>query len=65
MREPANTTADMPKAQLRDGLVTWATADAPWLQPVDEHRWREAHDAPAFPGPGRAALERMVAAGAP
>ncbi len=39
MNEPAATAADIPSAQLRDGLVTWATADAPWLQIVDEERF--------------------------
>ena len=39
MSEPAATAADIPEAQLRDGLVTWATVDAPWLQMVDEERF--------------------------
>lgn len=32
MNNPARSAADIAPPQLRDGLVTWATIDAPWLQ---------------------------------
>ena len=36
MKEPAGSASDISPAALKDGLVTWATADAPWLQALDE-----------------------------
>lgn len=43
--EPALTAADIPPAQLRNGLITWATADAPWLHLVDEARFSRSLEA--------------------
>jgi ODP family beta lactamase len=36
MQEPAETAGAIPAGALRDGLVTWATVDAPWLALIDE-----------------------------
>lgn len=36
MAEPAESAADIEAGALRDGLVTWATVDAPWLALVDD-----------------------------
>lgn len=38
MDAPAETAADVSPALLREGQVTWATVDAPWLADVEEHR---------------------------
>jgi flavorubredoxin len=35
MSEPAASTDDMRWGDLRDGLIKWATVDAPWLHMVD------------------------------
>lgn len=32
---PVAHAADMPSTSLRDGVVTWATIDAPWLRNID------------------------------
>jgi glyoxylase-like metal-dependent hydrolase (beta-lactamase superfamily II) len=42
MSAPAETAADIAPDALRDGAVTWATLDAPWLHNVDEQRFRRA-----------------------
>ena len=41
MHEPADSAAAIAPGALRDGMVTWATVDAPWLDLVDTGR----HDA--------------------
>ena len=38
MQEPADSADAIPPAALRDGMVTWATVDAPWLGLVDGAR---------------------------
>lgn len=38
MHEPADTADAIGPAALRDGMVTWATVDAPWLDLVDPRR---------------------------
>jgi flavorubredoxin len=40
MHEPAETAADIGADALREGMVSWATVDAPWLSSVDPRRWR-------------------------
>jgi glyoxylase-like metal-dependent hydrolase (beta-lactamase superfamily II) len=35
MGAPAETAADIPPNDLRDGLITWSTVDAPWLHRID------------------------------
>jgi hypothetical protein len=40
MKEPADAAADIPASDLRDGLVTWATVDSPWLHTVHEDKFR-------------------------
>jgi glyoxylase-like metal-dependent hydrolase (beta-lactamase superfamily II) len=45
MKEPAPAAADIPAADLRDGLVTWATVDFPWLHLVAEDKFRGSLDA--------------------
>jgi flavorubredoxin len=35
LSEPAENAADVPPAKLKEGAVTWATIDAPWLHFVD------------------------------
>jgi glyoxylase-like metal-dependent hydrolase (beta-lactamase superfamily II) len=42
MKEPAEDASDIAAADLREGLVTWATVDAPWLQVVDESKFGES-----------------------
>lgn len=44
MSQPADTARDIASDQLRDGLVTWATVDAPWLQVADEERFERSLD---------------------
>jgi hypothetical protein len=39
MAEPVEDTADLALTDLRDGQITWATIDAPWLQFVDERKF--------------------------
>lgn len=38
MHEPAETAAGIEPGALREGMVSWATVDAPWLAAVDGHR---------------------------
>ena len=42
---PAEDAAAIAPEVLRDGMVTWATIDAPWLGLVDEQRFRSGLDA--------------------
>lgn len=35
LERPFETAADLPARALRDGMVTWATVDSPWLSSVD------------------------------
>lgn len=44
MNGPAETAADIAPSDLRDGLVTWATVDAPWLHIVNEGEFDKALD---------------------
>jgi flavorubredoxin len=44
MQEPAETAGAIPATALRDGLVTWATVDAPWLEMINEHKLSAALD---------------------
>lgn len=41
MDAPEHSADRIPADQLREGLVTWATVDSPWLQWVEEKRFRE------------------------
>jgi glyoxylase-like metal-dependent hydrolase (beta-lactamase superfamily II) len=42
MKEPAENASEIASADLREGLVTWATVDAPWLHLLDEDRFGES-----------------------
>lgn len=44
MTGPAESAADIPAEALRDGMVGWATVDAPWLSLVDAASMRGALD---------------------
>lgn len=44
MAEPAEIASAMTPATLRDGMVTWATVDAPWLSLVDGGRLESVLD---------------------
>jgi flavorubredoxin len=39
MKEPAETSADIAPDDLREGMVTWTTIDAPWLATADKSQW--------------------------
>lgn len=39
MAEPAEDAAELSSTDLRDGQITWATIDAPWLTFVDERKF--------------------------
>ena len=39
MKEPAETAADIAPDDLREGVVTWTTIDAPWLEMADRGQW--------------------------
>ncbi len=41
LSEPAGSAADIGDAKLREGLVKWATVDAPWLHLVDRAAFGE------------------------
>ncbi len=41
LSEPAGTAADIGTTKLREGLIKWATLDAPWLHLVDRTAFRE------------------------
>jgi hypothetical protein len=41
MAKPVGNAADLSPTDLRDGQMTWATIDAPWLQFVDEGKFAE------------------------
>lgn len=36
VQAPAETAADLPDAALREGMLTWAGVDAPWLEHAEE-----------------------------
>ncbi|QDG53885.1 MBL fold metallo-hydrolase [Persicimonas caeni] len=36
MKAPAQTAAEIHPDELRDGMITWASVDAPWLEFIDE-----------------------------
>lgn len=42
MQKPAENAADIAADDLREGLVKWATVDAPWLHMVDEGEFSKA-----------------------
>lgn len=44
MKEPAEAAADIAPSDLRDGLVTWATVDSPWLHTADEAEFGKSLD---------------------
>jgi len=44
MKEPAESAADIAPSDLRDGLVTWATIDSPWLHLADEEKFGRSLD---------------------
>ncbi|MHC4507935.1 MAG: oxygen-binding di-iron domain-containing protein [Planctomycetota bacterium] len=44
MSEPVENAAGMGVENLREGMVTWATVDAPWLQIVDKTLFAKALD---------------------
>ena len=39
MEEPAETAMDIAADNLREGMVTWTTIDAPWLATADKSQW--------------------------
>jgi hypothetical protein len=39
MKEPAETATDLAPDDLRKGVVTWLTIDAPWLEIADRGQW--------------------------
>jgi len=39
MKEPAETATDVAPDDLRKGLITWTTIDAPWLEIADRSQW--------------------------
>jgi hypothetical protein len=41
MDAPAAAASEIPTGRLRDGAITWATLDSPWLRLADEHRFGE------------------------
>ncbi len=41
MAEPAESATDIPTEALREGMLGWATVDAPWLQVTDPKRFDE------------------------
>lgn len=45
MGEPAEDATDIASHALRDGCITWATIDAPWLQNVDTGKYAASLDA--------------------
>jgi flavorubredoxin len=45
MSEPAETAADIAPTDLRNGLVTWSSVDAPWLALVEEQALARSLDA--------------------
>ena len=49
MKEPAETAADIAPDDLREGVVTWTTIDAPWLEMADKGQWNPV--APKGPQP--------------
>jgi hypothetical protein len=44
MSGPARTVPEAPWADLRAGMIQWATIDAPWLHLVDDGRFRSTLD---------------------
>ena len=42
VKAPAEDASDISAADLQEGLVTWATVDAPWLQVVSEDKFGES-----------------------
>ena len=44
MKEPAESAADIAPSELRDGLITWATVDSPWLNVVDDAKFSKSLD---------------------
>jgi len=44
MKEPAEEAGDIHPSELRDGMITWATVDAPWLQITDEGQFGKSID---------------------
>jgi flavorubredoxin len=41
LSSPAETASAIPPAELRDGLITWTTVDAPWLSSLDEEKFKK------------------------
>jgi hypothetical protein len=41
LHEPAESAATLPPEQLREGLITWSTLDAPWLHSTDRARFAD------------------------
>jgi hypothetical protein len=39
LEKPVETAEEIPASELREGLIRWATVDAPWLQIVDGGRF--------------------------
>lgn len=44
MKGPAEAASDIAPSDLRDGLVTWATLDSPWLHMADEAEFGKSLD---------------------
>jgi flavorubredoxin len=44
LKKPADTAKEVEASELRAGVVTWATVDAPWLSIVDEHKFNDSLD---------------------
>lgn len=42
MSEPSLDPAEIESEKLREGLVTWATVDAPWLNTLDSGKFKKA-----------------------
>lgn len=75
MSEPVEDAAEIEPESLRQGMITWATVDAPWLHIIDQARFAQtlkrigdltpkailsAH-LPAVHGPGNALLGHLAA----
>jgi len=41
LQEPKDTAGDIPAAALREGLISWAVIDSPWLHQVDSKLFRD------------------------
>lgn len=44
LSKPAQSAAEIPPAELRDGLLAWSSLDCPWLSRVEERRFQVSLD---------------------